>query len=119
MKLLILALLAVVLGSVEARAQPCPDGFRKATNCPPEPVAQTCPPDSHVFIDPRLAPRRVQVDRRRVVEVMASSRLPDWLKKQVYDQHMARDQPFYIPFGNGTVWVHPTNPCIQQYIEGK
>jgi hypothetical protein len=25
-------------------------------------------------------------------------------------------QPIVVPYGTGKVLVHPTNPCIQQYI---
>jgi len=40
----------------------------------------------------------------------------DPLDDYLLEQTMQRNQPIVVPYGTGKVLVHPTNPCIQQYI---
>jgi len=38
------------------------------------------------------------------------------IKGQILQQYQQQGQPIVVPYGTGKVLVHPTNPCIQQYI---
>jgi hypothetical protein len=38
------------------------------------------------------------------------------IKHQAIETLKQQGQPIVVPYGTGKVLVHPTNPCIQQYI---
>jgi len=42
--------------------------------------------------------------------------IPEQLKAEMYQQYLQQGQPIVVPYGTGKVLVHPTSPCIQQYI---
>ena len=74
-----------------------------------------CAPEDKIYIDPRLVPKRPVLTPRDFSALMNAPRrgpLDDYLLQQT----MQRNQPIVIPYGTGKVLVHPTNPCIQQYI---
>jgi hypothetical protein len=48
--------------------------------------------------------------------MMASRNTPPETKNFILQQCMQQGQPIVVPYGTGKVLVHPTNPCIQQYI---
>jgi hypothetical protein len=48
--------------------------------------------------------------------MMASRNTPPETKNFILQQWMQQGQPIVVPYGTGKVLVHPTNPCIQQYI---
>jgi hypothetical protein len=74
-----------------------------------------CAPEDKIYIDPRLVPKRPVLTPRGFSAVMAARRR-DPLDDYLLQQTMQRNQPIVIPYGTGKVLVHPTNPCIQQYI---
>jgi hypothetical protein len=75
-----------------------------------------CAPTDKIYIDPRLVPQRPNISRDDMVNTLASRRLNEELKQRLYEQYKQQDQPIVVPYGTGKVLVHPTNPCIQQYI---
>jgi hypothetical protein len=75
-----------------------------------------CPPNAKIFIDPRLAPQRMQVSRNQFVAVMANPYSDEEAKKRITEAYFSQYQPIQMQFGNGVVLISPTNPCIQQYI---
>ena len=74
-----------------------------------------CAPEDKIYIDPRLVPKRPVLTPRGFSAVMAARRR-DTLDDYLLQQTMQRNQPIVIPYGTGKVLVHPTNPCIQQYV---
>jgi hypothetical protein len=38
------------------------------------------------------------------------------IKHHAIETLKQQGQPIVVPYGTGKVLVHPTNPCIQQYI---
>jgi hypothetical protein len=60
-------------------------------------------------------PKRPVLTPRGFSAVMAARRR-DPLDDYLLQQTIQRNQPIVIPYGTGKVLVHPTNPCIQQYI---
>jgi hypothetical protein len=75
-----------------------------------------CAPTDKIYIDPRLVPQRPNISRDDMVNTLASRRLNEERKQRLYEQYKQQDQPIVVPYGTGKVLVHPTNPCIQQYI---
>ena len=74
-----------------------------------------CAPTDKIYIDPRLVPKRPVLSPQGFNAVANAPRrgpLDDYLLQQT----IQRNQPIVIPYGTGKVLVHPTNPCIQQYI---
>jgi hypothetical protein len=47
---------------------------------------------------------------------MAAPGIPDAIKSDAHRKMMEQNQTIVIPYETGKVLVHPTNPCIQQYI---
>jgi hypothetical protein len=79
------------------------------------PAHAQCAPTDKIYIDPRLVPKRPVLTPQQFNALGNAPRrdpLDDYLRQQT----MQRNQPIVIPYGTGTVLVHPTNPCIQQYI---
>jgi hypothetical protein len=76
------------------------------------PAHAQCAPEDKIYIDPRLVPQRPSVPEGSIGGIMASRFLSPEAKQQLLQQYAQRNQPI----GKGTVLVHPTNPCIEQYI---
>jgi len=74
-----------------------------------------CAPTDKIYIDPRLVPQRPVLTPRGFSALMNAPRR-DPLDDYLLEQTMQRNQPIVVPYGTGKVLVHPTNPCIQQYI---
>src|SRR5262249_10010897 len=74
-----------------------------------------CAPTDKIYIDPRLVPKRPQISDDQMLGIMLGNSSPEEkaLSRRLY---MQQGQPIEIPHGTGKVLVHPTNPCIQQYI---
>jgi hypothetical protein len=73
-----------------------------------------CPPDAKIYIDPRLVPQRPQISRNAMRAWLGIG--DPALLSQLYMMYQQQGQPIEVPYGEGKVLVHPTNPCIQQYI---
>jgi|SRR6516164_601249 hypothetical protein len=73
-----------------------------------------CAPTDKIYIDPRLVPKRVSPPR--IGAILANPAIPPEAKSQMLQEYGQRNQPIMVPYGTGQVLVHPTNPCIQQYI---
>ena len=73
-----------------------------------------CPPGSTIYIDPRLAPRRPIVTREQFVAPR------NWMteeeSRRLDEMAYEQNQPIQVPFRDGVVFIHPHNPCIQQYL---
>jgi len=76
-----------------------------------------CAPTDKIYIDPRLVPKRPILSREGFAAAM-TNRNPNAARTNQYliEQYMQQGQPIVVPYGTGQVLVHPTNPCIQQYI---
>jgi len=76
-----------------------------------------CAPTDKIYIDPRLVPKRPTLSREGFSALM-NNRNPNAASVNQYllQQHLQGGQPIVVPYGTGKVLVHPTNPCIQQYI---
>jgi hypothetical protein len=77
-----------------------------------------CAPEDKIYIDPRLVPKRHILSPEGFRAYMYSRlRNPnDTGCEYLIQQYMEQRQPIVVPYGTGKVLVHPTNPCIQQYI---
>src|SRR5262245_2498158 len=75
-----------------------------------------CAPTDKIYIDPRLVPKRPNISPQDIGPLMMYPDTNSEVKAQIYKQYMQRNQPIVVPYGTGKVLVHPTNPCIQQYI---
>jgi hypothetical protein len=75
-----------------------------------------CAATDKIYIDPRLVPKRHNMTRDQFVGMMVSRGLDPATKQRLLEEAMQKDQPIVVPYGTGKVLVHPTNPCIQQYI---
>jgi hypothetical protein len=75
-----------------------------------------CAPTDKIYIDPRLVPKRPQISAADFGRIMAAPGIPDAIKLDAHRKMMEQNQPIVIPYETGKVLVHPTNPCIQQYI---
>ena len=77
-----------------------------------------CADTDKIYIDPKLVPKPLPMSRESLMAVLANPSLPPETKDFFLKQAMQGRQPIAVPFGTGKVLVHPTNPCIQQYIPG-
>ena len=75
-----------------------------------------CAPTDKIYIDPRLVPRRPQISEEAWKHIGLSDTISPEQKAMFYRLLMQQNDPIEIPHGTGKVLVHPTNPCIQQYI---
>ena len=75
-----------------------------------------CAPEDKIYIDPRLVPRQRSVTREQFQAIMNAPGISPEIKAQVQRALLQQGQPIVVPYGTGKVLVHPTNPCIQQYI---
>jgi len=77
--------------------------------------AQQCPPGSHIFIDPRLVPRRFPMTLQQLYNIMADPVISPQEREMARQRYELQFQPIQIPFRSGVVLVSPTDPCVQQY----
>src|SRR5215467_10942659 len=75
-----------------------------------------CAPTDKIYIDPRLVPQRPYTSPNNMMGILAGKQLSPEAKAQILQQYQQQGQPIVVPYGTGKVLVHPTNPCIQQYI---
>jgi hypothetical protein len=75
-----------------------------------------CAATDKIYIDPRLVPKRYPVSPGTMQGLMLDKNVDPAIRDYLVEQYFQRDQPIVVPFGTGKVLVHPTNPCIQQYI---
>src|SRR5262249_52055222 len=75
-----------------------------------------CAATDKIYIDPRLVPKRPQISAEDFKKIMSSPGIPDAIKLDAHRKMMEQNHPIAIPNEAGKVLVHPTNPCIQQYI---
>ena len=75
-----------------------------------------CAPTDKIYIDPRLVPRPPNISRAAMMAIMLDRNLSSEDKTRMLRQYQQQGQPIVVPYGTGKVLVHPTNPCIQQYI---
>jgi hypothetical protein len=75
-----------------------------------------CAATDKIYIDPRLVPKPLRCSREDLMGMMVSRNTPPETKNFILQQCMQQGQPIVVPYGTGKVLVHPTNPCIQQYI---
>jgi hypothetical protein len=78
-----------------------------------------CAPEDKIYIDPRLVPKPPNISPENMMGIMANRFLSPEAKAQMLQQYQQQGQPIVVPYGTGKVLVHPTNPCIQQYIPDK
>jgi hypothetical protein len=71
-----------------------------------------CAPEDKIYIEPRLVPRPPSPEACRALGLSGPHPGDEYLARQCSQ----RGQPIVVPYGTGKVLVHPTNPCIQQYI---
>jgi hypothetical protein len=74
-----------------------------------------CAPTDKIYIDPRLVPKRPNIPPKDYGLLMLMEKNPE-VKERLFQQYQQQGQPIVVPYGTGKVLVHPTNPCIQQYI---
>jgi hypothetical protein len=75
-----------------------------------------CAPTDKIYIDPRLVPRRPQISQEQYIRMGFGKRLSPEEELYWIQQMRQQNEPIVVPYGTGKVLVHPTNPCIQQYI---
>ena len=75
-----------------------------------------CAPTDKIYIDPRLVPKRVSPPEGSMWGILHSRSITPEVREQLLQQYAQRNQPIVVPYDTGQVLVHPTNPCIQQYI---
>jgi hypothetical protein len=75
-----------------------------------------CAPEDKIYIDPRLVPRRDPVSPELCRSLMRPNNMNPAVGDDLLRQCFQQGQPIVVPYGTGKVLVHPTNPCIQQYI---
>jgi len=75
-----------------------------------------CAPTDKIYIDPRLVPKRPNMTPEQFKAIMLSPGSTPEMKKFALQQYQQQGQPIVVPYDKGKVLVHPTNPCIQQYI---
>ena len=80
------------------------------------PQMLNAPPTDKIYIDPRLVPKPLPFSRENLLGIMLDRNLSPEAKNFFLEQAYKNTQPIVVPFGTGKVLVHPTNPCIQQYI---
>jgi hypothetical protein len=71
---------------------------------------------NQVYIDPRLVPRRPQINREDLIKVMANPWTPEWQKRRTYEDYMNQNQPVAVPYSGGTILIDPHDSCVQQYV---
>jgi hypothetical protein len=78
-------------------------------------VRAQCAPNDKIYIDPRLVPQRPRISREEFINALG-----DWVtpeeQRRFDEAYYSQNLPIQMPYGNGYVLIHPTNPCIQQYI---
>jgi hypothetical protein len=77
-----------------------------------------CAPTDKIYIDPRLVPQRPSISREQMLAFSLNPRISSADRMRMWEMYQSQfsGQPIVVPYGTGTVLVHPTNPCIQQYI---
>jgi hypothetical protein len=73
-----------------------------------------CTDTDKIYIDPRLVPKRGNMTPEQLNAIMHSPGITPEARNYLLGQYMQK--PIEVPYGTGRVLVHPTNPCIQQYI---
>jgi hypothetical protein len=73
-----------------------------------------CADTDKIYIDPRLVPKRGNMTPEQLNAIMHSPGITPEARNYLLGQYMQK--PIEVPYGTGRVLVHPTNPCIQQYI---
>ncbi|HXX52416.1 MAG TPA: hypothetical protein VEI98_14180 [Xanthobacteraceae bacterium] len=73
-----------------------------------------CSPNDKIYIDPRLVPQRPRVSREQFINGGLGA--TDEERRRLDEAYYSQNLPIQMPYGNGYVLIHPTNPCIQQYI---
>jgi hypothetical protein len=81
-------------------------------------VHAQCAATDKIYIDPRLVPRRAEPTPQEAQAMLLhrNHRPADAFDQAILQQYFQKGQPIVVPYGTGKVLVHPTNPCIQQYI---
>jgi len=69
-----------------------------------------------IYIDPRLVPKPRNISPQGARALMLNKNIDPVAKQHLLQQYLQKDQPIEVPYGTGKVLVHPTNPCIQQFI---
>jgi hypothetical protein len=82
----------------------------------PQIAVGQCPPNSRIYIDPRLLPQRPHVTRKSFERAMANDFISPEQKKAIWDAYYNEFQPFRLPYRTGYVVISGTNPCVQQFI---
>jgi hypothetical protein len=75
-----------------------------------------CAPSDKIYIDPRLVPKRPNISPEQFKAIILSPGSTPEMKAWTQREYTQKYQPIVVPYGTGKVLVHPTNPCIQQYI---
>jgi hypothetical protein len=75
-----------------------------------------CAATDKIYIDPRLVPKRPNISPEAAQGLLLHPELGGSARDDLLRQYFQQGQPIVVPFGTGKVLVHPTNPCIQQYI---
>jgi hypothetical protein len=74
-----------------------------------------CAPTDKIYIDPRFVPQRPNISPEAMARIFAGHG-DQAITRRMFQQYQQQGQPIVMPYGTGKVLVHPTNPCIQQYI---
>jgi hypothetical protein len=77
-----------------------------------------CAPTDKIHIDPRLVPQRPHISPATMTGFMLNPKISSADRMKIWEMYQSQfgGQPIVVPYGTGKVLVHPTNPCIQQYI---
>jgi hypothetical protein len=79
-------------------------------------AAAQCAASERIYIDPRLVPKRPQISRENIVNLMANDFVSEEIKRRALDSYYNQHQPIQLPYRNGYVLVSAIDPCIQQYV---
>jgi hypothetical protein len=83
-------------------------------------AAQCAVDNKTVFIDPRLIPPRTTWTPDAIAKALASPELSPEERRHgremIMSQYMHQFEPTVIPYRGGSVYISPTDPCLQQFI---
>jgi len=75
-----------------------------------------CGASDKIYIEPSLVPRQPHISRGAMMAIMLDPKFDSNARMRMCMLYQQQGQPIVVPYGTGKVLVHPTNPCIQQYI---
>jgi len=79
-------------------------------------LQQPDPNNSGIYVDPKLVPKRPQLNEGQMRGILADPTISEGAKMALRQEYMQQNQPIEVPWPGGKVLINPMNPSQQQFI---